>query len=63
MSTRLGRPTAAIELSETERETLERWARRPGTALAWVSRIVLLDPVSAADGRPAKGYSHQRHGP
>jgi transposase len=42
MSTR-GRPTAAIELSDTERETLERWVRRPSSAqaLALRSRIVL----------------------
>ncbi|MCY3733664.1 MAG: helix-turn-helix domain-containing protein, partial [Chloroflexi bacterium] len=43
MSTRLGRPTATIVLSEAEREKLERWARRPSTAqaLAVRSRIVL----------------------
>ena len=43
MNTRPGRPTATIVLSEAERETLERWARRPSTAqaLALRSRIVL----------------------
>ncbi len=43
MGTR-GRPTVAINLSETERETLERWARRPKSAqaLALRCRIVLL---------------------
>jgi transposase len=42
MSTR-GRPTAVIELSDTERETLERWVRRHSSAqaLALRSRIVL----------------------
>ena len=38
-----GRPTAVLELTEQERETLQRWARRPKTAqaLALRSRIVL----------------------
>lgn len=38
-----GRPTVAIELSELERETLTRWARRHSSsqALALRSRIVL----------------------
>ena len=42
MSTRLGAPVAIV-LSDEERETLERWARRPTTAqaLALRSRIVL----------------------
>ena len=40
---RTGRPTAVIELSDQERETLGRWARRPSSAqaLALRSRIVL----------------------
>ena len=44
----VGRPTAQIVLSDDERETLERWARRPktGQALALRCRIVL----AAADG-------------
>jgi transposase len=43
-----GRPTAQIVLSDDERETLQRWARRPTTeqALALRCRIVL----AAADG-------------
>jgi transposase len=43
-----GRPTAQITLSDDERETLQRWARRPttGQALALRCRIVL----AAADG-------------
>jgi transposase len=43
-----GRPTAQIVLSDDERETLQRWARRPttGQALALRCRIVL----AAADG-------------
>ena len=51
MSTRLGRPTVAIVLSEEERETLERWARRPSTAqaLALRSRIVLAAAARQAN--------------
>ncbi|HEX2274459.1 MAG TPA: IS630 family transposase [Acidimicrobiales bacterium] len=46
---RTGRPTAQIRLSDEERETLERWARRPKSAqaLAFRCRIVL----AAAEGR------------
>ena len=49
MRTQRGRPTATIVLTAAERETLERWARRPSTAqgLALRSRIVL----AAADGQ------------
>jgi len=45
---RRGRPTATIVLTDDERETLERWARRPktGQALALRCRIVL----AAAEG-------------
>jgi transposase len=46
---RRGRPTASIELSEAERETLQRWVRRHSSAqaLALRSRIVL----GCAEGR------------
>lgn len=49
MKTRRGRKPVVITLGEDERETLERWARRPSTpqGLAMRSRIVL----AAADGR------------
>ncbi len=49
---RTGRPTAQIRLSAEERETLERWARRPKSAqaLAFRCRIVL----AAAEGRSNK---------
>jgi transposase len=49
---RRGRPTAEIVLSDEERETLQRWARRPKSAqaLAFRCRIVL----AAADGRANK---------
>jgi transposase len=41
---RTGRPKAELNLSETERETVERWVRRPKTAqaLAQRSRIIIL---------------------
>ena len=49
MGTRRGRPAAVVELGGEERETLERWARRPKSsqALALRCRIVL----AAAEGR------------
>ena len=51
MRTRLGRPTVAIVLSEAERATLERWARRPATAqaLALRCRIVLAAAAGQAN--------------
>ena len=52
MGARTGRPTVRVELSDAERETLERWARRPRSsqALALRCRIVL----GAAAGRTNK---------
>ena len=46
-----GRPTARIVLSDDERETLERWARRPttGQALALRCRIVLAAAADATN--------------
>ena len=51
MSTRQGRPTVTIVLSAEERETLERWARRPSTAqaLALRCRIVLAAAAGQAN--------------
>ena len=48
---RRGRPTAQIVLSDDERETLERWARRPttGQALAMRCRIVLAAATGATN--------------
>jgi DNA-binding CsgD family transcriptional regulator len=39
-----GRPAAEVVLTDDERETLERWARRPKSAqaLAFRCRIVLV---------------------
>jgi hypothetical protein len=47
-----GRPTVEINLSDDERETLGRWARRhsPSQALALRSRIVL----ACADGERSR---------
>ena len=44
---RRGRPTVEVVLSDDERETLQRWARRPKSAqaLALRCRIVLLAPT------------------
>src|SRR3954447_8665624 len=51
-----GRPTAQIVLSDEERETLQRWARRPttGQALALRCRIVL----AAAGGALNRDIAH-----
>ncbi len=48
MSTRMGRPAVAIVLSEAERETLERWARRPSTAQALALRCRIVLAAAAA---------------
>ncbi len=46
---RFGRPTTRVSLTDNERETLQRWARRPSSAqvLSLRSRIVL----ASAEGR------------
>lgn len=51
-----GRPTAQITLSDEERETLERWARRPktGQALALRCRIVLAAAEGSTNQQIAK---------
>ena len=48
MARRRGRPTAVIELSGEERETLQRWARRPKSAQALALRCRIV--LAAADG-------------
>src|SRR5665811_1239678 len=45
----LGRPTVAIDLSEAERETLVRWARRPKSAQALALRCRIV--LAAAEGK------------
>ena len=52
MLARRGRPTAEVVLSAEERETLERWAKRPKSAqaLALRCRIVLAAAGGEANG-------------
>jgi transposase len=44
-----GRPTAAIDLTDDERATLGRWARRPKSAQALALRCRIV--LAAAEGR------------
>lgn len=46
----LGRPMPPLVLTPADRETLERWARRPKTAQAVAQRARLV--LSCAEGRP-----------
>ena len=55
MSTRIGRPTVAIVLSGEERETLERWARRPTSAQALALRCRIV--LAAAEGTSNKAIA------
>src|SRR3974377_728353 len=59
---RRGRPVDPITLSRDERETLERWARRPKTAqaLAQRARIVLACAMGAANGAVADQFGVTR---
>ena len=54
----VGAPKAALELTEDERATLQRWARRPKSlqALALRSRIVL----ACADGLSSTVVAEQK---
>jgi len=45
----LGRPIPVLTVAETERETLERWSRRPTTAQALAQRARII--LDCADGR------------
>jgi hypothetical protein len=45
---RTGRPKAVLELTEEERETLERWARTPSSAQSWALRSKIV--VGCAEG-------------
>jgi transposase len=47
---RAGRPTVGIELSEDERETLQRWARRHSSAQALALRCRIV--LAVAEGGP-----------
>ena len=54
---RTGRPTPPVVSDDDERETLERWARRPKTAqaLAQRARIVLACATGKTNGDIARG--------
>src|SRR3990170_7594453 len=45
----LGRPIPELTLTETERDTLERWTRRPTTAQALARRAQIV--LACAEGR------------
>ena len=45
-----GRPMPEVTLTSDERETLQRWARRPTTAQALAQRARMI--LACADGRP-----------
>jgi transposase len=54
---RTGRPIAALVLSEDERETLARWARRPESSQALALRARIL--LACADGAANKAVAAQ----
>ena len=56
---RLGRPVAPIVLTTEERETLERWARRPTTAQALALRARLV--LRCAGGETATAIARDVH--
>ena len=56
---RLGRPVPPIVLTTDERETLERWARRPTTAQALALRARLV--LRCAAGETATGIAKDVH--
>jgi transposase len=53
---RIGRPTPPLALTDDERETLERWARRPTTAqaLAQRARVILACAADETNTRVAR---------
>ena len=56
---RLGRPVPPIVLTTNERETLERWTRRPTTAQALALRARLV--LRCAAGETATAIAHDVH--
>src|SRR5919109_5239223 len=56
---RTGRPTAKLVLSDEERQTLQRWARRPTSAqaLALRAKIVLACAEGASNKAVAAEFS------
>ncbi len=56
---RLGRPLVPLVLTGEERETLERWARRPTTAQALAQRARIV--LAAATGTPNDAIARRLH--
>src|SRR5262249_60021038 len=56
---RTGRPIPPLTITDEERETLERWARRPTTAQAVAQRARLI--LSCAGGRTNTPVAHDLH--
>jgi transposase len=56
---RTGRPIPPLTITDEERETLERWARRPTTAQAVAQRARLI--LSCAGGRTNTRVAHDLH--
>jgi len=54
---RTGRPTPAVTLTDDDRETLERWARRPSSAQALAMRCRIV--LAAADGEQNKDIAER----
>ena len=54
---RVGRPTVAIELSEEERTTLQRWARRPSSAQSLASRSKIV--LACAEGQTSTAIADE----
>src|SRR5688500_1816605 len=52
---RTGRPMPELVLSEDERETLQRWARRPTSAQALALRAKIV--LACAEGAPNKAVA------
>ncbi len=59
MARRPGRPTVEIHLSDEERETLERWARRPKSAQALALRCRIV--LGAAEGETNQDIAARLH--
>jgi hypothetical protein len=56
---RTGRPIPPLTITGEERETLERWPRRPTTAQAVAQRARLI--LSCAAGQPNTRVAHDLH--
>lgn len=56
---RTGRPIPALRLSQEERETLERWARRPKTAQALAQRARII--LCCASGKTNMAVAEKTH--